>query len=128
MAASPSRGCRSTATIGSRPHRTAIITAGFAINPQSANIVYAATDGGLYRSWLYGSRNTWSFVSEGVTNAGHDLALSNPGPVIITGTQDSGTVRFMGSPVWQHIYPGPPYGKTAAWWRWTRRTWTRSTP
>ena len=84
---------------------------GFAIDPTDPNVIYAGTDGGLYRSPSKGDVGTWSFISPGVTNAElYDLAQAGPGPLIISGTQDNGTIRYSGRPIWDHIYPGPPFG------------------
>ena len=88
---------------------------GWAFNPKDPKIVYAATDGGIYRSTNQAIPGTWLFIGEGITNAEvYDLAdaATLPGR-LIAGTQDNGTIQYDGSPVWRHIYPQPASGTCA---------------
>jgi hypothetical protein len=87
---------------------------GWAIDPTDPNIVYAASDGGLFRSTLKGEEGSWAFVGEGITNAEvYDVAASAKTSKLIAGTQDNGTILYSGFlniPQWGHIYPEPPFG------------------
>ena len=80
---------------------------GFVVNPLSTEIVYTASDGGLYRSIDRG--RTFEFVSEGILNVEfYDGADSHRDPaVVIGGTQDNGTIIYDGrSTVWKKIKGG----------------------
>jgi hypothetical protein len=78
-----------------------------AIDPSNAAVVYAGSDGGLYRSSNRGAEGTWTFIAEGITNAEmYDLALATTAsPRAISGTQDNGNIRYNGMLVWDHIPP-----------------------
>jgi hypothetical protein len=94
---------------------------GIAIDPTDPEIIYAATDGGIYRSSDRGMTGTWEFIGEGIANAEiYDIAEALAlGPVIlqnglIAGTQDNGNILYQGNPVWSHIFPPPPFGGDGA--------------
>jgi photosystem II stability/assembly factor-like uncharacterized protein len=79
----------------------------FARDPQDAQTIYTACDGGLYRSPNRG--DSWQFVGNGLENAlFYDLAISVTQPEIaIGGTQDNGTAKYDGSStVWKEILGG----------------------
>lgn len=62
-------------------------------------IVFAGTDGGLYRSTKDGASDSWSFIGEGIVNAElFDLADAATSPhLLIGGSQDNGVFEYPGS-------------------------------
>lgn len=83
---------------------------GWAIDPLSPQVVFAATDGGIYQSSDRGKQGTWSFIGEGIVNAEiYDLAGGAVAPRwIFAGTQDNGTMLYNGSKTWEHVFPAQP--------------------
>jgi len=80
---------------------------GFGTDPLTAGVIYALTDGGIYRSSNRG--DNWSFIGSGLANVEfYDIATSPADPnVVIGGTQDNGTLRYNGSStVWEWIRGG----------------------
>ncbi len=80
-----------------------------ATNPQ---ILYAGSDGGIFRSSDHGMEGTWTSIGEGITNVEmYDIAqaATQPGR-LIAGTQDNGNIRYSGSPIWDHIPPQAQLG------------------
>jgi hypothetical protein len=75
------------------------------VDPVNPAILYAGSDGGLYRSSNQGLAGTWTFISEGIANLEmYDLALAGTASGrAISGTQDNGTILYNGSPVWDHL-------------------------
>ncbi|HET7504179.1 MAG TPA: hypothetical protein VFK02_24330, partial [Kofleriaceae bacterium] len=77
-----------------------------AFEPGNANVVYAGSDGGLYRS---GDRGlTWVSCNNGLVISEFEYLAGNVGTTrwLIGGTQDNGTERWTGSPVWDHVADG----------------------
>jgi hypothetical protein len=75
------------------------------IDPDDPAILYAGSDGGIFRSTDHGKEGTWEFIGEGIKNAEmYDLALANTKTTrAISGTQDNGTILYDGAIVWDHI-------------------------
>jgi photosystem II stability/assembly factor-like uncharacterized protein len=79
----------------------------FAADPLTPGVIYALSDGGIFRSPDRG--DTWSFVGEGIANVEfYDIAHAvTQQQLVIGGTQDNGTVRYDGSStVWNEILGG----------------------
>jgi hypothetical protein len=76
-------------------------------DPFRENILYAVSDGGIYKSMSHGV-DGWEFIGEGITNAEmHDIALSESLPNrAIAGTQDNGSLRYTGGLVWDLVTGG----------------------
>jgi Sortilin, neurotensin receptor 3, len=76
-----------------------------AFAPSNPQIVYAGSDGGVYRSSNHGATGTWAFIGDGITNVEmYDLAQAATQPnLLLAGTQDTGNIRYTGSPVWDHV-------------------------
>jgi hypothetical protein len=73
-------------------------------DPTNSAVLYAGSDGGIYKSSDHGAEGSWSFIGEGITNAEmYDLALATPADQAIAGVQDSGNIRYSGSLVWDHM-------------------------
>ena len=83
---------------------------GWMFDPSHSGIVYAATDGGIYRSTDHGKEGSWAFIGEGITNAEmYDIAgAATPPRRLFAGTQDNGTMLYSGSVIWDHIFPAQP--------------------
>ncbi len=82
---------------------------GLAFDPTNPQVMFGATDGGIYRSSDRGFAGTWTFIGEGITNTEiYDLSVANTLPSrVLAGTQDNGTILYNGSPVWDHVFPHP---------------------
>ncbi len=80
---------------------------GWAFQPGNPSIIFATTDGGVYRSTDHAKEGTWAFIGAGITNAEiYGLARARtPSERLIAATQDNGNLRYSGSPVWDHIQP-----------------------
>jgi photosystem II stability/assembly factor-like uncharacterized protein len=75
-------------------------------DPNTPSDLYAANDGGLYRSQR---GDDWNFVADGIANIEfYDLAVSATEPeLVIGGTQDNGTLLTDGSSAhWREITGG----------------------
>jgi len=83
-------------------------------DPLDSAVLYAASDGGIYKSSNHGKNGTWTFIGEGITNVEmFDLAIAKTLPNrAIAGTQDNGSIRYDGNPVWYH-YAGGDGGAVA---------------
>ena len=83
---------------------------GWSFDPTDAGVIFAATDGGIYRSSDHGSEGSWSFIGTGITNTElYDLVSGYVPPRwLFAGTQDNGTMLYSGSVFWDHIYPAQP--------------------
>ena len=71
----------------------------FAFNPLNHIVIYAGTDGGIYRS--YNSGDTWDDdINEGlcITQFGYMDQHPSSDAMILAGTQDNGTLQFRNSP------------------------------
>ena len=80
------------------------------VDPKDPAILYAGSDGGIFRSTDHGKQGTWQFIGEGITNVEmYDLALANTwSSRAISGTQDNGTILYHGTLVWEHIPSSGP--------------------
>lgn len=84
----------------------------FANDPVNPGMIYALSDGGIFRSSNRGV--SWSFIGDGIANVEfYDLAASvlppniSVGPLlVIGGTQDNGTLRYTGPTSWKRIKDG----------------------
>jgi photosystem II stability/assembly factor-like uncharacterized protein len=66
---------------------------GFATDPVTPGLIYALSDGGIYRSANRG--DDWTFIGEGIANIEfYDIASAFTEPtLVIGGTQDNGNVK-----------------------------------
>lgn len=65
----------------------------FAINPKNPNLVYAATNGGIYRSADYG--NSWAFKSDGLTDKNVTaLGINKNSPNLLYAGTFDGNIYF----------------------------------
>ncbi len=77
-----------------------------AFHPTNANIVYFAGDGGIYRT-ANGGASTQNLNGGYQTTQVYNGTATDPaGEIILGGLQDNGTVRFTGSPNWDHVFGG----------------------
>jgi Sortilin, neurotensin receptor 3, len=85
-------------------------------DPTNSQIVFACSDGGIYRSTNHGLAGSWSFIGEGITNVEmYALAQAATQPnLLLAGTQDNGNILYTGSPVWDHIPPDQIQGGDGA--------------
>jgi hypothetical protein len=77
-----------------------------AFEPGNPNTVYVGNDGGLFRSPDRGV--TWQHCNNGLIITEFEYLADNIGSSrwLVGGTQDNGTERWLGSPVWEHIADG----------------------
>jgi hypothetical protein len=80
------------------------------VDPINPAVLYAGSDGGIYRSTDHGKEGTWEFIGQGIANVEmYDLALANTWTSrAISGTQDNGTILYHGTLVWEHIPSSGP--------------------
>ena len=74
--------------------------------PDSSRVIYAGNDGGVYRSKNSGS--TWTALNRGLGITEVEYLASDPNTWkwLMAGTQDNGTMRFVGDTEWDHIADG----------------------
>ena len=74
--------------------------------PGSSGSIYAGNDGGVYRSSNSGA--SWTALNKGLAITEIEYLASDPNTWkwLMAGTQDNGTIRYTGSPVWDHIADG----------------------
>lgn len=77
-----------------------------AFDPTNPDTIYVGNDGGLYRSVNRGVQ--WTALNRGlaiteIEYVDHDLGTPR---YLIGGTQDNGSIRYLGSPVWEHAADG----------------------
>jgi photosystem II stability/assembly factor-like uncharacterized protein len=77
-----------------------------AFSPDDPKVIYAGSDGGLFRSPDRGA--TWAPLNSGLAISEIEYIAADPNTSqwLMTGTQDNGTVRFTGSAVWDQIAEG----------------------
>ena len=75
-------------------------------DPDDSKVIYAGNDGGVYRSKNRG--NTWTPLNRGLGITEVEYLASDPNTWqwIMAGTQDNGTIRFVGDIEWDHIADG----------------------
>ncbi|MDM0053807.1 hypothetical protein [Variovorax sp. J22R115] len=78
----------------------------FALHPTDANVLFAGNDGGLFRSPNRGLN--WTHLNNGMVITEIEYLAQDFGSVrmILGGTQDNGSIRYTGSPVWEHAQDG----------------------
>jgi len=77
-----------------------------AFDPTDASIILIGNDGGVYRSPDRGQN--WQSLNNGLAIAEIEYIAQDPGSAhwLIGGTQDNGSIRYRGSPIWDHIADG----------------------
>lgn len=77
-----------------------------AFEPGTPDTIYVGNDGGLYRSPDRGT--TWVHCNNGLVISEFEYLAQNVGSSrwLLGGTQDNGTERWRGSPVWDHVADG----------------------
>jgi hypothetical protein len=87
-----------------------------AFDPTNSQNVFAASDGGIFRSTNHGATGSWSFIGDGITNAEmYDLAQAATQPsLLLAGTQDNGNILYTGNLDWDHIPHSQPLGGDGA--------------
>ena len=75
-------------------------------SPDNPDVIYAGSDGGLFRSLNRGA--TWDPLNSGlaITEIEYIAADPNNSQWLMAGTQDNGTIRFTGSVDWCQIAGG----------------------
>jgi hypothetical protein len=74
-------------------------------SPGNSKIIYAGSDGGIFRSANSGA--SWSPLNKGLGITEIEYIATNPSTWkwLLAGTQDNGTIRFK-SPTWDHVADG----------------------
>jgi hypothetical protein len=77
-----------------------------AFDPVTPDMIYVGCDGGLYQSPNRGTN--WTSLNRGlaiteIEYLDHDLGSAR---YLLAGTQDNGSVRYLGNPVWEHAADG----------------------
>jgi hypothetical protein len=77
-----------------------------AFDPVDGDVVYAGCDGGIYRSPDRGT--TWADLNDGLAITEIEYLADDPGSAtwLLAGTQDNGTIRYVGQPEWDHVADG----------------------
>jgi photosystem II stability/assembly factor-like uncharacterized protein len=77
-----------------------------AFSPDNSKIIYACSDGGIFRSTNSGA--TWAPLNKGLEITEIEYLASDPNDSqwIMAGTQDNGTLLYSGSSTWQQIAQG----------------------
>ncbi|HTS61398.1 MAG TPA: hypothetical protein VMH28_05215 [Candidatus Acidoferrales bacterium] len=77
-----------------------------AFQPGNANVIYVGDDGGLFKSPNRGVN--WQSCNNGLVITELEYVAQNFGSSrwVIAGTQDNGTDRWTGSPIWDHVADG----------------------
>jgi len=76
------------------------------VDPASPAVVYAGCDGGIYRSPDRGIH--WADLNDGLGITEIEYLAQDIGSArwLLAGTQDNGSIRWTGSPEWQHVADG----------------------
>ena len=77
-----------------------------ALSPDNSDIIYAGNDGGVFRSTNGGA--SWKALNKGLAITEIEYLAINPTTWkwLMAGTQDNGTIRYTGNPVWDHVADG----------------------
>lgn len=77
-----------------------------AFTPGNSKIIYAGNDGGIFRS--ANSGGSWTSLNKGLTITEIEYQAADPttSKWLMAGTQDNGTLRYVGTPKWDHIADG----------------------
>lgn len=72
----------------------------------NSSVIYAGNDGGIYRSANKGAN--WTALCKGLEITEIEYMAGKPSTWqwVLAGTQDNGTIRFTGNPVWDHVANG----------------------
>jgi hypothetical protein len=75
-------------------------------SPGNSKIIYAGSDGGIFRSASSGA--SWKALNSGLAITEIEYLAGDPATWkwLIAGTQDNGTLVFAGSPTWDHAADG----------------------
>lgn len=78
----------------------------FGFEPGNPNHVWVCCDGGVFRSLDGGT--TWEHRNFGLATLEHNSIAHHPQweTILLGGTQDNGTLRYTGSPVWETVQVG----------------------
>jgi photosystem II stability/assembly factor-like uncharacterized protein len=77
-----------------------------AFAPNDPNTIYAACDGGIFRSLDMGVHWSSLNVGLGITEIEYFAQDTTKGKWLLAGTQDNGTIRYTGTTVWEHVADG----------------------
>lgn len=77
-----------------------------AFDPANGDVVYAGNDGGIYRSPNRGVN--WADLNDGLAITEIEYMAQDPGSArwLLAGTQDNGSIRYVGNPEWDHVADG----------------------
>ena len=77
-----------------------------AFDPVDGDVVYAGCDGGIYRSPNRGTN--WADLNDGLAITEIEYMAHDVGSArwILAGTQDNGSIRYVGRPDWDHVADG----------------------
>ena len=75
-------------------------------SPDNSKIIYAGSDGGIFRSADAGA--TWNALNDGLGITEIEYLASDPSTWqwLLAGLQDNGTIIYTGSPTWPHVGDG----------------------
>jgi hypothetical protein len=77
-----------------------------AFDPTNANVVYIGNDGGLFVSNNRGTNWTSLNNGLGITEIEYMAQDFGSSRFLLAGTQDNGSIRYVGSSAWQHVQDG----------------------
>jgi BNR/Asp-box repeat len=77
-----------------------------AFDPVDPAVLYAGCDGGIFRSPDQGLH--WTDLNDGLAITEIEFLAQDPGSSrwLLAGTQDNGTIRYVGQPIWDHVADG----------------------
>jgi photosystem II stability/assembly factor-like uncharacterized protein len=77
-----------------------------AFDPAAPAVLYAGCDGGIFRSEDQGTH--WTDLNDGLAITEIEFLAQDPGSSrwLLAGTQDNGTIRYVGQPIWDHVADG----------------------
>jgi hypothetical protein len=77
-----------------------------AFDPVNPDTIYLGNDGGMFRSPDRGT--TWTSLNHGlgITEVEYLAQRYGSSKWLVAGTQDNGSMRYTGSPIWEHVADG----------------------
>jgi hypothetical protein len=77
-----------------------------AFDPQNGDVIYAGCDGGIFRSPNRGAN--WADLNDGLAITEIEYLAQDIGATrwLLAGTQDNGTIRYVGRDDWDHVADG----------------------